>query len=464
MEHLDRGAVGIRQENGSVFVSWRLLGTDAENVSFNVYRSVGNQPAQKLNAQPITNVTYFVDASAPLDLPNFYHLRPVSGGKELEPGKTFTLPANAPARQYLAIPLQTPTNTTPNDISAADLDGDGEYELVIHMAPRGRDNSQAGFTDAPKLQAYKLDGTLLWTINLGLNIREGAHYTQFMVYDLDGDGRAEIACKTADGTVDGKGRIIGDPKEDWTNDAGHVVNGPEFFTIFDGRTGAALVTANYVPPRHLTKQGPSREEMRQLWGDANANRSERYLACIAYLDGKHPSLVMCRGYYTRTVLVAWNWRGGMLTQAWTFDSDDDTPGNRAYRGQGNHNLSVADVDNDGREEIVYGACVIDDNGKGLYSTGLGHGDALHVSDLDPARPGLEVFDIQERVGDAGAHFRDAKTGEILWKKPTASDEAEGPGRGLAADIDPRHPGAEMWAAGGGVRGLFRTTGPSPRPP
>jgi rhamnogalacturonan endolyase len=231
-------------------------------------------------------------------------------------------------------------------------------------------------------------------------------------------------------------------------------------------TGAALATANYVPPRHPTKQGPSREEMRQLWGDANANRSERYLACVAYLDGKRPSLVMCRGYYTRSVLAAWNWRDGKLTQVWTFDSDDGTPDHRAYRGQGNHNLSVADMDGDGRDEIIYGACVIDDNGTGLHSTGLGHGDALHVSDLDPTRPGLEIFNIQERVDDAGANFRDARTGVILWKQATASGEREGPGRGLAADIDPRHPGAEMWVAGGGIRGLFNAKGEliAERPP
>ena len=466
MEKLDRGLVAIRQEDGKVFLSWRLLGSDAKEVAFNVYRTADSLPPQQLNAQPIANVTYFVDAGIQHNRTNTYEVHPVVSGKEVGSGRAFKLLANTPARSYLSIPLQTPTNTTPNDISAADLDGDGEYELVVHMAPRGRDNSQAGFTEAPRLQAYKLDGTLLWTINLGLNIREGAHYTQFMVYDFDGDGRAEIACKTADGTVDGRGKVIGDPKEDWTNDAGHVVNGPEFLTIFDGLTGGALVTTNYIPSRHPTKQGPSREEMRQLWGDPNANRSERYLACVAYLDGQRPSLVMCRGYYTRTVLAAWNWRDGKLTQVWTFDSDDGNPANRPYRGQGNHNLSVADVDNDGRDEIIYGACVFDDNGKGLYSTGLGHGDALHVSDLDPDRPGLEVFDIQERVDDAGAHFRDAKSGEILWRKPTASEEEEGPGRGLAADIDPRHPGAEMWVAGGGIRGLFNVKGEqiSGRPP
>jgi rhamnogalacturonan endolyase len=459
MENLGRGVVAVRQAEDSVFVGWRLLGTDPEETAFNLYRVASQSEPVKLNAEPITSVTHFVDRTFAPHLTNSYFVRPIVAGQELPPSAPFALSAYAPVRQFLSVPLQPPTNTTPNDISVGDLDGDGEYEIVIHMAPRGRDNSQAGFTDAPMLQAYKLDGTLLWTINLGLNIREGAHYTQFMVYDLDGDGRAEIACKTSDGTVDGTGKVIGDPKADWTADDGHILNGPEFLTIFDGLTGAALASANYIPARHPIKMGPSRAELRDIWGDGNANRSERYLAGIAYLDGRRPSLVMCRGYYTRTVLAAWNWRDGRLTHEWTFDSDDGTPGNREFRGQGNHNLSIADGDGDGRDEIVYGSCVIDDDGRGLYSTGLGHGDALHVSDLDPARLGLEVFNIQERVDDAGANFRDARSGEILWKKPTAARAEEGPGRGLAADIDPRHFGAEMWVAGGGgIRGLFNPKG------
>jgi len=450
MEKISRGTIAVRRDDGKVFVGWRLLGTDPEDVAFNLYRTSGQSPT-KLNDQPISNVTFYVDAGADLTRENSYFVQPVIAGKELDPGTAFRLPANAPARQYLSIPVQPPTGTTPNDVSVGDLDGDGEYEYVIHMSARGRDNGSAGFTDAPVLQAYELDGTLLWTINLGLNIREGAHYTQFMVYDLDGDGRAEVACKTADGTVDGKGKVIGDPKADWTNDRGHVMFGPEFLTVFDGLTGAALVTTNYVPGRHPDKTNPTSEEMRRLWGDGNGNRSERYLACVAYLDGKRPSLVMCRGYYARSVLAAWNWRDGRLTNIWTFDSDDGTPGNRAYRGQGNHGISVADVDSDGRDEIVYGAMVIDDDGKGLYSTGLGHGDAMHVSDLDPDNPGLEVFDIQERVDDAGMHFRDARTGKILWKKPSSpNSENEGPGRGVSGDIDPRYPGSESWAAGGGI--------------
>ena len=407
---------------------------------------------------PIVSATSLVDDKADLSKENSYFVKPVLTGREQSASGAFRLSAAPPVRQYLSVPLQTPAGYTPNDVSPGDLDGDGEYELVVHQVGRGRDNSQAGLTTEPILEAYKLDGTRLWRINLGRNIREGAHYTQFMVYDLDGDGKAEVACKTADGTIDGKGRVIGDAKADYRQPegatvtmknrngveqkrdvSGFVLAGPEYLTIFDGATGAALATTNYVPPRHPTKLNPTPDELQAIWGDGAGNRVDRFLACVAYLDGERPSLVMARGYYTRSVLAAWNWRGGKLTHLWTFDSDDGNDQDRNYRGQGNHNLSVADVDGDGKDEIVYGAATIDDNGRGLYSTGLGHGDALHVTDLDPDRPGLEVFDIQERFDDAGANFRDARTGEVIWKKASvqAGADGEGPGRGLALDIDPR---------------------------
>ncbi len=405
-------------------------------------------------------MTWFVDTKADLSSSLTYSVREVRGRREIPSNDTFTLAANAPIRQYISVPLQTPQGYSPNDASVGDLDGDGDYEIVLHQTGRSRDNSQAGETDAPILEAYRLDGSLLWRINLGKNIREGAHYTQFMVYDLDGDGRAEVACKTADGTVDGKGTVIGDANADFRNERGFVLAGPEYLTIFDGLSGAALATTKYIPSRHPAKENPSEEELKAVWGDGRGNRSDRFLAAIAYLDGEKPSLVMCRGYYTRSVLAAWNWRGGKLSHLWTFDSADGTPGNAAYSGQGNHNLSVGDVDGDGKDEIVYGAAVIDDNGKGLYSTGLGHGDAMHLSDLDPLRKGLEVFDIQERFDDAGASFRDARTGEIIWKKPSirAGADGEGPGRGLALDIDPRHSGFECWVRGAGITGLFNAKG------
>jgi rhamnogalacturonan endolyase len=440
MEGLGRGVVAVNQGGGKVFVGWRLLGTDPDAISFHLYRSTDGGRAVRIGGGPIAKATHFLDEMADPGKSNAYFVRPVREGEEGEPSEAFTLPAGAPERAYLAIPLRTLPGHTPNDASVGDLDGDGEYEVVLKQEMRGRDNSQRGETGETKLEAYKLDGAFLWRINLGKNVREGAHYTPFLVYDFDGDGRAEVACRTSDGTVDGEGKVLGDPSANHRNASGYVLDGPEFLTIFDGRTGRALASVDYLPPRGRVAD----------WGDAYGNRVDRFLAAVAYLDGSRPSLVMCRGYYTRTVLVAWNWREGQLSKVWAFDSEDGTPGHRAYGGQGNHNLSVGDVDGDGRDEIVYGACAIDDDGRGLYSTGLGHGDALHLSDIDPDRPGPEVFDIHERARHPnGAEFRDARTGELLWGKPSADV-----GRGVALDIDPRHRGYEMWASGPGLSGVW----------
>ncbi len=463
MEALDRGLVAVQEADGKVFLSWRLPGTDPENVAFNLYRVTDAAP-QKLNATPLAGPTCFEDSSATLSHETKYFVRPVVNGKEGEPCKPFPIAANAPPLPYHSIPLQTPEGYTPGDASVGDLDGDGEYEIVLKQEQNPQDNSHSGFTGDTLLQAYKLDGKLLWTIHFGKNIREGAHYTQFMVYDLDGDGLAEVAMKTADGTIDGTGKVIGDANADHRNASGHILKGPEYLTVFDGRTGAALQTVPYIPPRHPTKLEPTEAELKAIWGDGHGNRSDRYNACIAYLDGKRPSLVMCRGYYTRAVIAAFDWRDGKLTKRWVFDTDDGTPGNAKYRSQGNHNISVADVDGDGKDEIVFGAAVIDDNGKGLYSTGWGHGDVLHVGDFDPSNPGLEIVGIQERFDKQGLSLRDAKTGRPLVTVPSVKaatsggDKGEGPGRGNAFNIDPRFPGAEMWAAGAGMDGIFTARG------
>lgn len=455
MERLDRGLSAVPTGDGKVFVSWRSLVSDHATLGFNVYRTIANGKAFKLNSKPLTTVTGFMDTGYDSTRTQSYFVKEVVKGKEANGTKPFVL--DAFSKPYFSIKLQTPAGYAPNDGSLGDLDGDGAYELIIHQTGRGRDNSQAGITDPPIIQAYKTNGTLLWSINLGKNIREGAHYTQFMVYDLDGDGRAEIAIKTADGSMDGKGNVIGDSTRDWRNAKGYILSGPEFLTVFDGLTGEALSTVDYIEPRHPTKPDPTEAELKAIWGDGYGNRMDRFLACVAYLDGVHPSLVMCRGYYTRTILAAWDFRDKKLSSRWVFDTDKGYP---KYAGQGNHNLSVADVDNDGKDEIVYGAMTVDDDGKGLYTTGLGHGDALHVSDLDPTRPGMEVFDIQERFDDAGANFRDARTGEVLWKKASvkAGEDGEGPGRGLALDVDPRYPGMECWVAGAGISGMFDAKG------
>jgi rhamnogalacturonan endolyase len=450
MEKLDRGLIAMRQGTDSVYIGWRLLGTEPDEIAFNLYRKTGEKTLIKLNKQPITQSTNYVDAKVDFSFTNTYFVKAVLHGIEQKESKPYLLPVNTPSKQYLDIPLKTPLGYTPNDMSVGDLDGDGEYELVVHQTGRGRDNSSNGFTDPPIFQAYKLDGTFLWEINLGKNIREGAHYTQFMVYDLDGDGIAEFACKTADGTRDGKGKIVGDSTKNWLNRFGKILEGPEYFTIFSGKTGEALATTDYIPSRGDVGG----------WGghggngktDNTGNRVDRFNACIAYLDGVHPSIVMCRGYYGRTVLAAWDFRAGKLTSRWVFDTKD---GKNPYSGMGNHGLSVADVDGDGKDEIVYGAMVVDDNGKGLFTTGLRHGDALHVSDLDPDRPGLEVFgvhEIEEGTKGYGAALYEAKTGKILW----SGSDGEDVGRGVADNIDNTRVGAQMWWSGS--NGLFDMKG------
>lgn len=484
MELLDRGVVAVHQPDGSVYVSWRLLANDPSDVAFNVYRRTapperggpdwGEYASRpdvsgglvRLNDQPLKGGTWLVDHGANLDRETAYLVRPVTAGNEGEADGEFVLPAGAPPLPYVPVAVQTPEGYTPGDASLGDLDGDGDYEIVLKQEGRAQDNSRPGVTDPVLLQAYDFDSTgsrLLWQIDLGRNIRGGAHYTQFIVYDLDGDGRAEVACRTADGTVDGTGAVIGDASADYRDERGFILRGPEFLTLFDGRTGGVLANVPYEPARHPTEANPTPEQMAEIWGDGRGNRMDRFLAGVAYLDGERPSLIMCRGYYTRAVIVAWDWREGKLTRRWLFDSDANEA-NRAYRGQGFHSLSVADVDGDGRQEIVYGAAVIDDDGTGLYSTGWGHGDALHVSDLVPSNPGLEVMGIQERFDQQGINLRDARTGRALALVPSVkaadsgSDRGEGPGRGVAINIDPRYPGAEMWAAGASMTGVWTAAG------
>jgi hypothetical protein len=426
MEKIDRGLVAVATDDG-VLVSWRMLGTDPSDVAFRLYR----------DGTPLTSalkVTNHLDADGGPD--STYQVAALVHGREGERSRSVRPWTNG----YLDIPLQRPAGgVTPageqyeyraNDASAADLDGDGDYDLVLKWDPtNSKDNSQAGYTGPTILDGLTMEGTLLWRINMGRNIRAGAHYTPFLVYDLDGDGRAEVVAKTADGTTDGQGSVIGDATADHRNSSGYVLAGPEFLTVFDGLTGAALTTVDYTPPRGQVSD----------WGDDYGNRVDRFLAGVAYLDGERPSVVMARGYYTRTVLVAYDWRQGKLSQRWVFDSD---VAGRQYEGQGNHNLSVADVDDDGRDEIVYGALTVDDEGSALYSTNLGHGDALHVTDLDPGHPGLEVFAVHESTtSPCGYEMHAAATGEILWCVFTGRDT----GRGTAGDVDPRYPGAEAWA-------------------
>ena len=438
-ERLNRGVVAFRHGQ-QVIVSWRTLTTDAKGQPFDIYRN-----GEKLNRAPLTKGgTFFIDEK-PLSTAATYEVR---GGAT---DGRYVLNSDAPD-DYLSIKLQKPADgETPdgrryfysaNDASVGDVDGDGQYEIILKWDPsNAHDNAHDGYTGPTLLDGYRLDGTLLWRIDLGRNIRSGAHYTPFIVYDLDGDGKAEMLVRTSDGTRDARGQVIGSATADYRHAGpqmtGRIFTGKEYLTVFNGLTGEAMDSKPYIPERGDPKD----------WGDEKANRSDRMLAAVGYLDGKKASAIFCRGYYTRSVLAAWDWDGHELKNRWVFDTND--PQWASYAGQGNHNLRVADVDGDGCDEITYGSMAVDHDGRGLYNTGMGHGDAIHLMAFDPQSRELQVWDCHENRRD-GSDFRNARTGEVTFKVPSKSDV----GRAMAADIDPTNPGVEMWSADShGIRNL-----------
>ncbi len=436
METLGRGAVAMKTENG-VFLSWRLNAYEYEQgINFLVERNGENISGV------ITDSTNYLDKDGKAE--DVYTIKAVKGDKCEKHGTSVKV-VNAP---YISIPLDKPANFvdpngnsypyTANDASVGDLDGDGEYEIILRWDANGKDNSHKGITGECILDAYKLDGTKLWRINLGKNIRSGSHYTQFMVYDFNNDGKAELVCKTADGTVDGVGNVIGDKDADYRNKDGFILEGPEYLTLFNGETGEIMDTVDYDPPR-----GDVRE-----WGDGWGNRVDRFLACVAYLDGENPSVVMCRGYYDHgcpTVLAAYDVIDNKLVKRWRFLANKDQ--NIEYTNQGNHNLGVGDVDGDGLDEIVYGAMAIDHDGTGMYSTGLEHGDCMNLGNFTPNTPNLDFFQIHEHAGaEYGYEVRDPATGEIKWGFYTGRDTT----RGLCAKVDPRYVGNQCWVMDDGI--------------
>ena len=459
-EKLSRGLIGIPTEDGMYF-SWRMTLEDAAGLQFDLYRSSGGGAEVKLNKEPIDRTSDFLDRTVDYTVDNRWTLKATTGEVA-----TWTRLKGEKRNPYLSIPVCKPEDGeiagesftyTANDCSVGDLDGDGEYEIILKWFPsNSKRPPQRGFTGNTYLDAYKMDGTRLWRIDLGPNVRSGAATTNFLVFDFDGDGCAEICCKTGDGTVDGLGHRIGDAQADWRTwdkkspTYGKIVNGPEYLTVFEGRTGKELDSKEYIPTRYPLDG----------WGGVGGNcgndntggRSDRFTAGVAFLDGKTPSPIMVRGWYGRTVVAAWTFTNGALKHTWTFDSA--APGWEAYSGMGNHSVTVADFDGDGCDEICVGAMTVDHDGKGLFTTGLRHGDALHAGRFIPSRQGMQVFGVHENEGDneivkrtpAVAMF-DGATGEIIWQDGLGQDA----GRGVAADIDPRYDGAECWCNIGGLR-------------
>ena len=459
-EKLSRGLIGIPTEEGMYF-SWRMTLEDAAGLQFDLYRSSNGGAEVKLNKEPIDRTSDFLDRTVDYTVDNRWTLKAATGEVA-----TWTRLKGEERNPYLSIPICKPEDGeiagepftyTANDCSVGDLDGDGEYEIILKWSPsNSKRPPQRGFTGNTYLDAYKMDGTRLWRIDLGPNVRSGAATTNFLVFDFDGDGCAEICCKTGDGTVDGLGHRIGDAQVDWRTwdkkspTYGKIVNGPEYLTVFEGRTGKELDSKEYIPTRYPLDG----------WGGVGGNcgndntggRSDRFTAGVAFLDGKTPSPVMVRGWYGRTVVAAWTFTNGALKHTWTFDSA--APGWETYSGMGNHSVTVADFDGDGCDEICVGAMTVDHDGKGLFTTGLRHGDALHAGRFIPSRQGMQVFGVHENEGDneivkrtpAVAMF-DGATGEIIWQDGLGQDA----GRGVAADIDPRYDGAECWCNIGGLR-------------
>ena len=454
-ESLGRGLAAMHHGGGRVSVSWRYLTADAPDAAFDLYRRTGRGREVKLNREPIAASTFYVDTLADVSKELVYSLR-LAG--EAKPCASYTLRPDVAARPYRVIPMQPvagddPWRYAPNDATVGDLDGDGEYEIVVKRETRGFDNAHRGLCgEGTLLEAYKLDGTFLWRIDLGENIRQGAHYTQLSLYDFDGDGRAELAVKTAEGTVFGDGTVIGDTDGDGTTDYvdrdpqsrtyGMILRGPEFLSVIEGATGRELARTDFIP------RGEPFD-----YGDNKGNRVDRFLGGAGWFDGERPSILLCRGYYAKTVLEAWDYRDGALSLRWRFDTSADGGRYRDYEGQGNHNLRIGDVDGDGCDEVTYGACMIDHDGTPGYNTRLGHGDAMHLTDIDIDRPGLEVWQCHESAPSrAGSELRDAATGEVLWGVPSVEDV----GRAMAADIDPAYRGLEVWTSS--TEGVYTADG------
>ena len=428
VENLDRGISAISTGSG-MMVSWRFLADDSDNSIFKLYRNNA-----LIYTSNVGNATCYLDKDGKST--DTYKVETVESGTVVS-SDTCAMQSGS---NYLEVKLDVPKAQTsgitysPNDCTVGDVDGDGQYELFVKWDPsNSKDNSQKGKTDKVFIDCYKIDGTKLWRIDLGVNIRAGAHYTQMLVADYDLDGLAEMVCKTADGTVDGVGNVIGDSSKDYRNSNGYILSGPEYYTLFEGSTGKALDTVDYNPGRGTVSK----------WGDSYGNRVDRFLGAVAYLDGVKPSAVTVRGYYTRMTACAYDVVNKKLVQKWYFDTGNDKT--KPGYGDGNHNCMPADVDNDGKQEIVLGATCLDDDGSVLWCLNTGHGDAMHLGDLLPDRKGLELWICHEDK-PYGVSLVDASNGKTIFHKDGDADT----GRCCAANVWTGNDGAEFWGLGNDV--------------
>ena len=458
MEYLDRGTVAVKSGT-NVYLSWRLFGTENYDTAFDVFRD-----GEKIAT--VTDSTNYTDSRVGTS----YTVVP--SGESASSGKAVSVWDN----QYMIIPLDRPEGGTslddetytysPNDITPADVDGDGEYELILKWEPSNSFDSgkDARHNGNVYIDCYKMNGTKLWRIDMGININAGAHFTQMAAYDFDLDGKAELALKTAPGTKDGKNNYVSeassieeikntDNSADYRHDknggdtGGRVLSGDEYYTVFQGDTGEALDTIYYPHSRGTITE----------WGDTWGNRSERYLAAVAYLDGQTPSMIAWRGYYGKTTATAYNLVEKKLVQIADFDTSVD--GYSSYAGNGNHNLAVGDVDNDGCDEILCGSLCLDNDLMPLWCSGRGHGDALHLADYDPTHEGMEYFSVHEDysgnaiTGSTTGHNGEqrlggmtlyaADTGEEMFHKDDNADT----GRGMIANVGYTNGYFEIWGAG-----------------
>ncbi|MEL0454858.1 T9SS type A sorting domain-containing protein [Flavobacteriaceae bacterium SZ-1-7] len=447
MENLGRGVIALQNGPSSALISWRITGVEyAQNATYNVYRG-SSLIASNLSVSNYTDTQAF--------FPGQYSVAAVINGTEQERSagvdrlqeEFFTIPVRELNGGYNTHQL--------NDASVGDLDGDGEYEIVVKRLSNDQSPTRPYYH---YLEAYELDGTFMWAINLGPNLINAVE-VNFLVYDFDNDGKAEVATRTSDGMIDGLGNNIGDRDGDGYIDysASAVQNsswyrsyGPDYISIFDGETGAEIAWDFYISLMPIAQWGLPGQNTAQL-----AHRATKCMWAVAYLDGVNPSFVIGRGIYERIKLEAWHFRNGELTQEWAWDSSPNGVASD-YHGEGNHNLAAGDVDGDGRDEITYGGMCIDENGNGLYSTTFGHGDAAHLADINPDIPGLEYYSCMESANGTtvpGLALRNAADGTVQWANWSSGDI----GRCMAADIDPNYKGMEIWGwDGSGLRSCTGT--------